>query len=145
MQTRTTPLVRLRGALLAVALLPLSGWAAVFRCEVHGSGPASETVVQYQATPCNGGQEVHTTDNRTAAQQVAARNAAASDAKLARKLEKSRRAEEKKASAQVPASIDTIPKPMETSSTPAGQTYKPRRGKHFTAVIPKASAASKQP
>lgn len=117
-----------------MAWVPLSH-AVVFRCEVPGS--SGTPVVQYQASPCDGGHAVEATDTRSAHQLAQAQSTAKSDAKLARKLEKSREAQEKKAAGQTAVGIDTVPKPLQATVSPAGKADRPRKEKHFTAVTPK--------
>jgi hypothetical protein len=93
--------------LLAGFLLAGSTGAAaqtVYRCGADGR--------TYQTTPCNGGRTVDVDDPRSDEQRRAAREATASDARLAAQLERDRHAREAAAAAAARAnSIAMMPGP----------------------------------
>lgn len=110
-----------------------------YRCEAQGE-------VRYQRHACEGGQPMTDRDQRTDAQRQDTAQAAQTDAKLARQLQRERRHQERQAQGQLPTAMDSS-KPKRTRSTHA-ELRPLKRQRHFTAKAPKPDtpkAKAKQP
>ena len=116
-----------------------SSTAVAYRCEVQAE-------VRYQLHACEGGQPMTDRDRRTDAQRRDTSQAAQTDAKLARQLQRERRKLERQTQGQLPAAMDSS-KPKRTRSTHA-ELRPLKRQRHFTAKAPKPDtpkAKAKQP
>jgi hypothetical protein len=107
---------------------------AAYRC-TSPSPAGSQAEVRYQPHMCDGGQAMTHHDHRTAAQRVQASQAAQSDAKRARQMQRERRHQERQAEGRPPIAMDSAkPRPVVSNST-QGPTLK--RERHFTVRPPK--------
>ena len=111
-------------ALLATPALQAAPPQTVYRCGSDGR--------VYSQTPCADGKALTADDPRSAAQQKAAQDVAARDAKQAKKLAEERRQREDAAKGQGAAGFKTAP-PGEAASAPA------RKSKAKTAAAVDAS------